>query len=85
MTSSGSPGIWEGVELVAPLAPTSMVLSEMDTSQWRLGTLGELEEASLEGMLNCSIHLEGWVVRSDAVGEVSFSLSFLTSLTLFWT
>ena len=73
------------MEFVAPLAPTSMVLNEMDTSQWRLGTLGELEEASLEGMLNCSTHLEGWVVGSDAVGEVSFSLSFLTSLTLFWT
>ena len=73
------------MEFVAPLAPTSPVLTEMDTSQWRLGTLGELEEASLEGMLNCSIHLEGWVVRGDAVGEVSFSLSFLTSLTFFWT
>ena len=85
MTSSGSPRIWEGVELVAPLAPTSMVLNEMDTFQQRLGTLGELKEASLEGTLKCSTHLEGWVVRSDAVGEVSFSLSFLTSLTLLWT
>lgn len=85
MTFSRSPRIREGVEFVAPLAPASIVLNKMDTSQWRLGTLGELEEAPLEGTLNCSTHLEGWVVRSDAVGEVSFPLSFLTSLTLFWT
>ena len=85
MTFSGFPRIWEGVEFVAPLAPASMVLNKMDTSQWKLGTLGELEEASLEGTLNCSTRLEGWVVRSDAVGEASFSLSFLTHLTLFWT
>nr|CAI9691418.1 unnamed protein product [Rangifer tarandus platyrhynchus] len=40
----------------------------MDTSQWRLGTLGELEEASLEGTLNCSIRLEGWVgIRGGSV------------------
>ena len=58
MTSSGSPRIWEGVELVAPLAPSSTVLSEMGASQRGLGTLGEPEEASLEGMLNCSTHLE---------------------------
>lgn len=73
------------MKLVAPLAPTSMALNVMDTSQRGSGTLGEPEEASPEGTLNCSTNLEGWVERNDAVGEVSLSLTLVTSLTLFWT
>ena len=49
MTFSRSHRIWGGVEFVATLAPAFLVPSEMDTSHWRLGSLGGLEEESLEG------------------------------------
>ena len=58
VTFSRSHRIWGGVEFVATLAPAFLVPSEMDTSHWRLGSLGGLEEASLEGvsLLNCFTH-----------------------------
>ena len=58
VTFSRSHSIRGGVEFVATLAPAFLVPSEMDTSHWRLGSLGRLEEVSLEGMslLNCFTH-----------------------------
>ena len=58
VTFSRSHSIRGGVEFFATLAPAFLVPSEMDTSHWRLGSLGRLEEASLEGMslLNCFTH-----------------------------
>ena len=85
MTSLGSPGVWGRSETCCPLSPNLHGIECDGHFPAESGTLGEPDEASPEGMLNCSTHLEGWVERSDAVGEVSLSLTFLTSLTLFWT
>lgn len=46
---SRSHRIWEGADLVA-LGPTSLVLTRIDTFQFSLSSLSELEKASLEVM-----------------------------------